>query len=114
MKRKDILPIGAIAIFAILLTAAVLITNRSDGEAFVCVYIENELFAKYPLCEDGEHVISGTYGTNTLVISDNKAFISKASCPDLVCVNTGALEADDHIKTLVCLPNKVTVCIEYE
>ncbi|MBR2613326.1 MAG: NusG domain II-containing protein, partial [Clostridia bacterium] len=48
-------------------------------------------------------------GTNLLIIKDGKAYISEATCPDLVCVHTGHA---DELKSIVCLPNRVTVSIE--
>lgn len=114
MRKKDIVLLAVIILLAILYIAFALIFNDSRGKAFACVYIEDKLTAKYSLDQNCEHIISGINGTNTLVIEDGRAFISDATCPDHVCVNTGALDKDDNIKTIVCLPNKVMICIEYE
>jgi hypothetical protein len=43
------------------------------------------------------------------VIKDGRAYISEATCPDLICVRTGYA---DELKSIVCLPNEVTVSIE--
>ena len=44
-----------------------------------------------------------------MVIKDKKAYISEASCPDMICVHTGYA---DELKSIVCVPNGVTVSIE--
>lgn len=108
MKRNDI-----ILLMSLLLAACTLFVFFSSlylgkGEEVV-VKINGEEYARLPLNSDTELLIESDKGTNLLVIKDGKAFISDASCNDLICVKTGYA---NELKSIVCLPNKVTVSIE--
>ena len=43
------------------------------------------------------------------LMKDGKAYISEASCPDKICVRTGAA---DELRSVVCLPNRVKLSVE--
>lgn len=80
----------------------------SDGE--VEVTVDGEVVMTLPLSEDTEVSISGfDGGENLLVISDGKAEIESASCPDGVCVRHYAISRDGE--SIICLPNRVVVTI---
>ena len=75
----------------------------------VVVRVDGEEYARLPLDKDTELLIESDRGSNLLVVKDGRAYISEATCPDLICVHTGYA---DELKSVVCLPNKVTVSIE--
>ncbi len=113
--RNDIILIAAvILIAAIVLTALVLINNakssKNISEKNVIVYLDGSLYGKYPLSVDKSVEIISERGRNLLVISDGKASISEASCPDLVCVKHRAISGG--LDQIICLPNKLVVTIE--
>ncbi len=108
MKKTDILLlISVVAIAAIALTVTYVVLGGSGDT--VVVTVDGEEYARLPLNEDKELTIKTEHGTNVLVIKDGKAYISEASCPDKICVKTGTA---DEVKSIVCLPNKVTVRVE--
>ncbi len=110
MKKTDIILLVAIVLVAaIALTVTYLVLDGSGDT--VVVTVDGEEYARLPLNKDTELTITSDNGTNVLVIKDGKAFISEASCPDKICVKTGNA---DEIKSIVCLPNKVTVRVESE
>ena len=80
----------------------------ADGE--VEVSVDGEVVMTLPLSEDTKVTISGfDGGENLLVISDGKAEIESASCPDGVCVRHYAISRDGE--SIICLPNRVVVTI---
>ena len=112
MKRNDIILIVAILVISIALLLGVNIyrKNNTSGSAAAQVTIDGKVYGTYPLNQDTEERIELTDGSyNILVISDGKASVTEASCPDKVCVNTADIHYTDE--TIVCLPNKVVVKI---
>lgn len=108
MVKNDIILIAAVLLIAaIALTCLVLF--RQDGQQ-VAVYVDKELYGKYPLEQDVTVEINTEYGKNVLVISDGTATVTEATCPDLICVNHRAISFEGE--QIVCLPNKVVVSIE--
>ena len=108
MKKTDILLLAAILLIATIALGVTYLVLAKKGDTVV-VTVDGEQYARLPLNEDTELVIVSESGTNTLVIKDGMAYISEASCPDKICVKTGDA---NEIKSIVCLPNKVTVSVE--
>lgn len=108
MKKNDLILLCSLLLAALLLFGIFAALYLGKGESVV-VRVDGEEYARLPLDEDAELLIEGVGGTNLLIIKDGKAYISEATCPDLVCVHTGYA---DELKSIVCLPNKVSVSIE--
>lgn len=83
----------------------VIIESTRDEGSIVRVSVDGDVFAEYPLCEDGEYEING--GTNLLVIENGSAYMKYASCPDGLCKNQGRKSLSGE--KIVCLPNRVLV-----
>lgn len=103
MKRNDWL----LAIF-ILLVAGVgyfsyIYLGAKDAGAVV-VTVDGEVYGTYSLKKNQEIAIGDT---NYLMIQDGKADMTKANCPDLICVRHKAISRNGE--TIACLPNKVIV-----
>ena len=102
-----------ILVLAVLLVAASvlvysLLTRQEGGE--VCVAIGGGEAVRFSLYENREISLGEGERSNTLIISDGTARITQASCPDHVCVNSGAIRYEGE--TIVCLPNETIVTIE--
>ncbi len=108
MKKNDIILLCVIIAAAVILLAVLAFIYIGSG-AEVVVRVDGEEYARLPLYKDTELLIESNGGTNLLIIKDGKAYVAEASCPDLVCVNTGYA---NELKSIVCLPNKVTISIE--
>ena len=106
MSKKIIKDIILIAVLLVLGISVFLIIEygREDG-THVKVTVNGELIAEYSLNEDGEYLLNG--GTNLLIISDGKAFIKDADCPDGLCINQGKISRSGE--RIVCLPNRVMI-----
>ena len=108
MRKSDIIllcSVLAVALIVLGISAALMLGNGTE----VVVRVDGEEYARLPLERDAELLIESKNGTNLLVIKDKKAYISEASCPDMICVHTGYA---DELKSIVCVPNGVTVSIE--
>ncbi len=110
MKKTDIILLVAIVLVAAVALTVIYLVLGGSGEVVV-VTVDGEEYARLPLDEDTQITIASENGTNVLVIKDGEAYISEASCPDKICVHTGKA---DEVKSIVCLPNKVTVRVESE
>ena len=106
--RADLLLILALLLLAGAAWLYMSLTREHGGEAVVT--IDGEERARLPLGEDGQWVFESDRGENTLVIENGEAYISRASCPDHICVRQGRVSFDGE--TIVCLPNRLVVTIE--
>ena len=107
-KKKVFADIILICILLVLALSVFLVVELTRREgAYVVVSIDGGEVCRYALSEDGEFTLNG--GTNTLVISGGKAYISEADCPDGLCVSQGKISRTGQ--TVVCLPNRVMLRI---
>lgn len=86
---------------------------KDYNKAYAVVSIEGKTYKKLPLTgqvEMKEYVIKTKYGTNLIVIENEKVAIREADCPDKICTEPGFI--DKPGQSLVCLPHKVLVKIE--
>ena len=110
-RKRDLILLCVLLAAGLLSTVLVVGLTHNSGEVAV-VTVDGEEYARLPLEEDTRLVIEGRNGgTNVLVISDRKAYIEEASCPDKVCVRTGHAT---EVRSIVCLPNRVTVTVEQQ
>lgn len=63
----------------------------------------------FPLDEDGIHLITSSYGENTVEIQDGTVRVTKADCANQICVETAPISQNGE--TIVCLPHKLYVTI---
>ena len=109
MRKSDIILLCSVLLSALVVFGICAAFSLGKGETVV-IRVDGKEYARLPLDEDAELLIEGVNGgTNLLIIKDGEAYISEATCPDLVCVHTGHA---DELKSIVCLPNRVTVSIE--
>lgn len=108
--KNDILLICAL--FAVSAAALVyLFVFRSSGDT-VRVTVDGELYGTYSLSQSiSEDIRTGENASelNRMVISDGKAYMEHASCPDGICVSHRPIFRDGE--SIVCLPNKVVVTV---
>jgi len=109
--KNDILLVIAICVI-VAIAFAVYLATRTQGSV-VTVQIGESVHSSYPLDTDITVTLpSGDDGKqfNVLVISDGKASVLEASCPDLVCAHHKPIQNTGE--TIVCLPNKVIITVE--
>ena len=84
---------------------------RSSGDT-VKVTVNGKLYGTYSLSQNiTEDIKSGENGNqlNRLIISDGKAHMETASCPDGICVAHRPIFRSGE--SIVCLPNRVVITV---
>lgn len=104
--RRDLILIAALLVIA-LGSLLYMNLNRVEG-ARVVVRIDGRVAGTYSLEKDAVYVLNN--GTNVLTIENGFASMTRADCPDKICMNTGRVRFNGQ--TITCLPNKVTVTVE--
>lgn len=107
MKKYDLIVIGAVLFFA--LCAFGIYAKKPRSGDYAVIRVSGEIYRRLPLTENQTVSINGH---NTVTISDRRVWVSEADCPDQLCVHQG--KTDKPGKTIVCLPNRMTVEIESE
>ncbi len=112
IKKADI--VLAIILIIICGASCAAVYGIGTTGSMVKITVDGELYGTYPLDEDRVVEIDSDFGENALTISDGKALMTSASCPDKYCMNqhrnSGGI--DSTSQTIVCLPNHVAVSIE--
>lgn len=103
MKKGDI----CIIVIAVLLLALWLIPETGGSQA--SIYVDGELFEKAPLDTDARIAVESEYGKNTVVIEHGEVYIIHADCPDKLCEKD---KISEERRSIVCLPNRLSVIIE--
>lgn len=107
MKKNDFILFAVIILIAALFWGFNTMLFRDTGGK-VMVSIGGAEYKTYSLSEDQEIELTGLNGKkNLLVISDGKADIIEADCPDELCVNQKSISKVGEM--LVCLPNEIVV-----
>ena len=109
-KRNDIFLFVCIIAFSLISLAIYKIYFNKSGK-FVNVKVDGKVTASYPIDVDKTITIKGVNGgKNILKISDGKAQITEANCPDKICVKNHSIQYEGE--SIVCLPHKVVVFID--
>ena len=110
MKKNDIILLFSVLILSALLFSIFFLIL--DGKSSVVVVtLDGEEYARLELDEDTELLVTSEHGSNLIVIENGKVFVKDADCPDKICVKSGCA---DEMKTIVCLPHRLTVSVETE
>ncbi len=109
--RNDCILMLIVFIVAISLFFAFKLLNNENGN-YVVVTVDGNIYGTYSLNENRTIDITDKEGktTNILKISDGKAKMEKASCPDLICVHQKEISLVNE--SIICLPNKVVIKVE--
>ena len=105
-RLRDIILIASLAVLGLVLL--VVMRPSSESGSTAVVQVDGVVIARYPLSEDGIHVLNG--GLNTIEIKDGKVRMMEAHCPNHECVHQGWISRGHQ--SIVCLPNKLVVTIE--
>lgn len=108
MKKWDIVLLLSIIVVALIWILVGHIHAREG--VYASVSIDGVEEARYDLNENLSVDIEGFEdGSNHLVIQNGMADITKASCPDGLCVHQ--MQISKAGETIVCLPNRVVIRI---
>lgn len=111
LLKNDLTLILVLLLIPMIALAVFYVTQKPANEdAFVVITVKGQLYDRLPLSNDTEIVIETNLGTNHIIISDGRVWISQATCPDQLCVNHKAVSLTGG--QIVCLPNQVVVSVE--
>lgn len=105
--KKDLLLIAILFMIAIISILCLSFLPHSGKYAEVLVG-SNPVYIT-PLSSNQTYTIDGVTGHNYLVIENNEAYLSDATCPDKLCVNMGKISKAGQ--SIICLPNEVVIRI---
>lgn len=103
MKQKHWILIFA-AVIAVCL--AVWLLPRGGGQTAL-VYQDGTLLYILNLRQDRTLTVTGPAGENIITVADGEVFVSRADCPDQICVQHGPLQKTGG--PIICLPNRLTI-----
>lgn len=105
MKKNNIL--FCLAVFFVVAAAFSALKLSSERGDTVVIMSDGEIYAELSLDTDTSVSVKGK---NTVSIENGEVYISYADCPDELCKKQGKIKNSE--KTIVCLPNKMTVKIK--
>ncbi|MDY4699448.1 NusG domain II-containing protein [Eubacterium coprostanoligenes] len=111
MKKADLIIVAVVLAVAGVLCFYLYFVNGDSGK-FVQVEVDGKVVDTLKLDEDFEKQYDFDGDTNTLVIKDGKAKVTKANCPDGICVNHKAVNRSGE--SIICLPHKFVVTVTDE
>lgn len=103
MKKREIIFIIAILVFAIILWCSLSLIQKGKYDS-VRITVDGKEFGTYSLSKNQVITIGET---NVCEIRDGKIKMTKADCPDHLCMKQKAVGNSGG--TIVCLPNKVVI-----
>ena len=108
--KNDCIFIGILLFFCVLCFFLFQILFQTPGSE-VLITRDGQPYGTYSLLKNQTIEITDENGhvTNVLKIQDGKADMTKADCPDGLCVHQKAISAENE--NIVCLPNKIVVTV---
>lgn len=99
--------IATIVVMLIMLVALLVLVFMPKGSKVV-IRVDGKILYEYSLMEDREILVQiDENNYNVVVIENGEVYISKATCKNKVCVETGKISKVGE--TIACLPNKLIV-----
>ena len=105
--KNDRIFLGTLAVILLMGCAWFFLFSGKDGTV-VKITVDGRLYGIYALeAEQTVEIKDEENVTNTLKISQRKADMIKADCPDKLCVHQKAISRNRE--SIICLPNQVVV-----
>lgn len=115
MFAKSFIKIGDLLVYAFILalTVLILLFFGKNESSYVVVSQNGKTLYTFDLSdialEGKEFLIEGKC-QNKIMIQDGKIFVSEATCPDRLCVQSQPLSSDGGV--ICCVPNGVVITVE--
>lgn len=105
-RKKDLIFIFSILIFAVFLLLIQRVYGNAQGEAdMVKITVDQKLYGTYDLNKNQTITIQNDLGINTIQIQNKDVWMEEADCPDGYCKEQGHISKNKQ--TIVCLPHKL-------
>lgn len=103
---------GGLAVISLIVT--VYINMRPSNASVAYIYSDGELIKKIELTECGFEEFD-VKGKNTITIKDGRISVTKADCPDQICVSQGQRGVGCiNSGPIVCMPNRLSIVVSGE
>lgn len=96
-----------IAVLGVAIVLGYLVVPAFGGEAGVVTFVGPQGETSLPLNRDARAVVQGRLGDVVVTVEDGSVRVTDATCPDHVCIHTGAVTAPGSV--IACVPNGVIV-----
>ena len=107
-RKKDLIFIFSILIFAVFLLLIQRVYGNAQGEAdLVKITVDQKLYGTYDLNKNQTITIQNDLGINTIQIQNKDVWMEEADCQDGYCKEQGHISKNKQ--TIVCLPHKLVV-----
>lgn len=107
MKMKKVEIMAVFAVLAVAFVAVIALYIFPHRGNMAVIYLSGKEYMTLPLDKNAKVTVEGR---NTVCIENNEVYVEWADCPDKLCIKQGKLLGEG--KSIVCLPNKMTVKIE--
>ena len=91
---------------------AALVAGQTSG-TMVNIYLDGKCIRSIDLSQADssyEFTVDGPAGSNTIQVEPGRICVSRADCPDQICVHQGWISTS--VIPIVCLPNRLVIQIE--
>lgn len=105
MKKGDLI----IAVVVVIMIAVWVFISGSGNTAEI--YVDGKLYKEISLSEDAQIRVESEFGKNTVLVENGAVRIIDSDCPGKDC-EVGEIKKSS--RSLVCLPNRLTVIIKGE
>ena len=115
MKKKDLIVIGVIVVFALVALLGMKFMNANNtGDKTGLVVYKSDILFYFDVDKDATYEFTGDYGKMHLEVKDGSFRVYDVECPNQICVNMGWLHKDDLYAQvgITCLPNNIAVICE--
>jgi len=113
-KLRDILKTGDVVLIAVLVVSVILsfplFRLFSVRGELVSVSVNGREVNRFPLSENRDLSVQGPLGKSLIRVRDGKVWVTKAPCPQKICMKMGKISRSGEI--IVCIPNRVFIKIE--
>lgn len=108
MKKKEILIVIGIAIFAFVALLFLKRPTQQGHQATVAIKYQDKIVQTFHPDEDAIYHIQGSYGTLDVEVQDGRWHVINEVCPNHICAKMGWKTVEDF-DSIICLPNEIVI-----
>ncbi|MDD2592136.1 MAG: NusG domain II-containing protein [Erysipelotrichaceae bacterium] len=112
MKKKEIIVLALILVFAVVMAAFVYFKRVPVGDKVLAtVYHDDEVVLVFDIHEDAIYDLVGDYGELHIEVKDGEYRVFNVDCPNHDCEKIGWVQEGSPVP-IVCLPNHIMIVQE--
>lgn len=83
--------------------------RKAAFSSVALINVNGETLYRIDLNKDDTFSLDTEFGYNMVTVKDGKIMVSKADCPDQICVNHAPISKKGEV--IICLPHKLEITI---